>query len=190
MSRHRRTRDVGELGEVSQRLGGSRGCIEDFRRASDRKSARRRDETAPRRLESGTVRGQCVAEAGKRHGRPTLKCSGSSVTPPANYETIVKHLTGHGYTRRRRPALLAISTRNPRETRVRRHRRRWPIGWTPLPLGFVTGNAGADLRTQLAQILIYNHQWSQYIRPKWGHQRDAGRGHLHELLQRPGYFRR
>jgi len=37
------------------------------------------------------------------------------------------------------------------------------IGFTPLPPGYVTGNPVADLRTQLAAVLTYNQQWSQYI---------------------------
>jgi len=37
------------------------------------------------------------------------------------------------------------------------------IGWTPLPAGFVTGNAAADLRTQLAALLTYNQGWAQYV---------------------------
>jgi hypothetical protein len=37
------------------------------------------------------------------------------------------------------------------------------IGWTPLPSGFVTGNTGADLQTQLAALLTYNQGWSGYL---------------------------
>jgi hypothetical protein len=37
------------------------------------------------------------------------------------------------------------------------------IGFTPLPSGYVTGNVSADLVTQLAAIVTYNQQWSQYI---------------------------
>jgi hypothetical protein len=37
------------------------------------------------------------------------------------------------------------------------------IGFTPLPTGYVTGNISADLVTQLAAIVNYNQQWSQYI---------------------------
>jgi hypothetical protein len=37
------------------------------------------------------------------------------------------------------------------------------IGWTPLPAGFVTGSPAADLQTQLAALLTFNQQWSQYI---------------------------
>jgi hypothetical protein len=37
------------------------------------------------------------------------------------------------------------------------------IGFTPLPSGYVTGNAAADLQTQLNAILTYNQLWSAYL---------------------------
>ena len=37
------------------------------------------------------------------------------------------------------------------------------IGLTPLPAGYVTGNAAADLQTQLAAVLTYNQIWSSYL---------------------------
>jgi hypothetical protein len=37
------------------------------------------------------------------------------------------------------------------------------IGFTPLPGGYVTGNPAADLQKQLAAVLKYNQQWSQYL---------------------------
>ena len=37
------------------------------------------------------------------------------------------------------------------------------IGFTPLPAGYVTGNAAADLQTQLSAVLTYNQQWSAYL---------------------------
>ncbi len=83
---------------------------------------------------------------------------------PANYETIVRYLTGHGYTRLAAAGIAGNiyqeSKGNPESVGTGGG---GLIGWTPLPPGFVTGNAAADLRTQLAQILTYNHQWSQYI---------------------------
>jgi Phage tail lysozyme len=37
------------------------------------------------------------------------------------------------------------------------------IGWTPLRPGLITGNATADLQTQLSALLTYNQGWSQYL---------------------------
>jgi hypothetical protein len=94
----------------------------------------------------------------------TLHCSGSSAMLPANYVTIVRFLTTHGYTKL---AAAGIAGNMYQESKGD------PesvgsgggglIGWTPLPPGYVTGNPAADLRTQLAAVLTYNQQWSQYI---------------------------
>ena len=37
------------------------------------------------------------------------------------------------------------------------------IGFTPLPSGYVTGNATADLQTQLSAVLTYNQGWASYL---------------------------
>jgi hypothetical protein len=37
------------------------------------------------------------------------------------------------------------------------------IGFTPLPSGYVTGDATADLQTQLNAVLTYNQIWASYI---------------------------
>jgi hypothetical protein len=100
-----------------------------------------------------------------RHGsQQTINCSGSSVMLPANYETIVRFLSAHGYTHLAAAGMAGNiyqeSKGNPESVGTGGG---GLIGWTPLPPGFVTGNPGADLRTQLAQILVYNQQWSQYI---------------------------
>jgi hypothetical protein len=83
---------------------------------------------------------------------------------PANYAAIVKFIVGHGYT----PMAAAGMAGN-----IYQESKGDPesvgsgggglIGWTPLPGGYVTGNAAADLQTQLSAILVYNQQWSQYI---------------------------
>lgn len=93
-----------------------------------------------------------------------LRCSGSSVMLPENYATIVSFLVGHGYSKFAAAGMAGNmwqeSKGNPESVGTGGG---GLIGWTPLPPGFVTGNAAADLRTQLAAVLTYNQQWSQYI---------------------------
>jgi hypothetical protein len=94
----------------------------------------------------------------------SVSCSGASFWLPANYVTIVNYLIKHGYS----PMGAAGIAGN-----IWQESRGDPesigtgggglIGWTPLPSGFVTGNYAADLQNQLAQILVYNQQWSQFI---------------------------
>jgi Phage tail lysozyme len=99
----------------------------------------------------------------------TLACSGTGGVAgagmlPYNYATIVNYLVGHGYTKL---ASVGIAGNIYQESKGN------PesigsgggglIGWTPLPSGFVTGNAAADLQTQLAALLTYNQGWAQYI---------------------------
>jgi hypothetical protein len=97
------------------------------------------------------------------HGS-TLHCSGSSVMLPENYVTIVSFLTSHGYTRLAAAGMAGNmyqeSKGNPESVGTGGG---GLIGWTPLPPGFVTGNPAADLKAQLAAVLTYNQQWSQYI---------------------------
>jgi hypothetical protein len=99
----------------------------------------------------------------------TLACSGAGGAGgtgmlPYNYATIVNYLVAHGYTKL---AAVGIAGNIYQESKGD------PesigsgggglIGWTPLPSGFVTGNAAADLQTQLAALLTYNQGWAQYI---------------------------
>jgi hypothetical protein len=99
-----------------------------------------------------------------RNARPRIRCSGSSVMLPANYERIVRYLSAHGYTHLAAAGMAGNiyqeSKGNPESVGTGGG---GLIGWTPLPPGFVTGNPAADLRTQLAQLLVYNQQWAQYI---------------------------
>jgi len=111
---------------------------------------------------SGGSRSTTKAHA--RRGQRGLHCSGSSVLLPANYPAIVGFLTKHGYTRFAAAGMAGNiyqeSKGNPESVGTGGG---GLIGWTPLPPGFVTGNPAADLRTQLAALLTYNKQWSQYI---------------------------
>jgi Phage tail lysozyme len=118
--------------------------------------------------------GRSRAAASTRKPAPakvtTFTCSGTSASAstsgllPANYAAIVDYLTAHGYA----PLAAAGIAGN-----IYQESKGDPesvgtgggglIGWTPLPAGFVTGNPAADLQTQLAALLTYNQQWSQFI---------------------------
>ena len=97
-------------------------------------------------------------------GHTALTCSGTGGTLPANYATIVAFLTAHGYTGLAAAGIAGNiyqeSMGNPESVGTGGG---GLIGWTPLPAGFVTGNPAADLQTQLAALLTFNQQWSQYM---------------------------
>ena len=99
----------------------------------------------------------------------TVACSGAGGAGgtgmlPYNYAAIVNYLVAHGYTKM---AAVGVAGNIYQESKGN------PesigsgggglIGWTPLPSGYVTGNVGADLQTQLAALLTYNQGWAQYI---------------------------
>lgn len=94
----------------------------------------------------------------------TLTCSGTSGMLPAHYARIVGFLTSHGYTGLAAAGIAGNiyqeSQGNPESVGTGGG---GLIGWTPLPTGFVTGNIGADLRTQLHALLAFNQQWAQYL---------------------------
>jgi len=99
-----------------------------------------------------------------RSGKGTVHCSGSSPMLPANYVTIVRFLTGHGYTKLAAAGMAGNMYQESKgDPESVGSGGGGLIGFTPLPPGYVTGNPAADLRTQLAAVLTYNQQWSQYI---------------------------
>jgi Phage tail lysozyme len=95
---------------------------------------------------------------------PTTGAAGGTGMLPLNYAAIVNYLVAHHYTKM---AAVGIAGNIYQESKGD------PesvgsgggglIGWTPLPSGFVTGNAAADLQTQLAALLTYNQGWAQYV---------------------------
>jgi Phage tail lysozyme len=99
---------------------------------------------------------------------PAPACAGNGAGGtgmlPANYATIVDFLVAHGYTKL---AAVGIAGNIYQESRGDPESVGTGggglIGWTPLPAGFVTGNAAADLQTQLAALLTYNQGWAQYV---------------------------
>ena len=91
-------------------------------------------------------------------------CTGTTGLLPANYGPIVTYLMAHGYTGLAAAGIAGNiyqeSKGNPESVGSGGG---GLIGFTPLPSGYVTGNVSADLVTQLAAIVTYNQQWSQYI---------------------------
>ena len=95
---------------------------------------------------------------------------------PANYAAIVSFLTSHGYTGNAAAGIAGNiwqeSGGNPESVGDGGG---GLIGWTPLPGGYVTGNPAADLQTQLAAILTFNHIWAQ-VHPRAERRVLPGRG--------------
>ncbi len=123
---------------------------------------------------SGSVHGASQPSAAHAKGpassaTQTLACSGTGGVAgtgmlPYNYAAIVNYLVAHGYTKLAAVGMAGNiyqeSKGNPESIGTGGG---GLIGWTPLPSGFVTGNAAADLQTQLAALLTYNQGWAQYI---------------------------
>jgi hypothetical protein len=98
----------------------------------------------------------------KSPGAPV--CTGSGGMLPQNFATIVAFLTANGYTGVAAAGIAGNiyqeSGGNPESGSSAAG---GLIGWTPLPAGYITGNAAADLQTQLKGILSFNKGWSQYL---------------------------
>jgi hypothetical protein len=81
-----------------------------------------------------------------------------------NYLTIARFLVNHGYSKTAAAGIAACvageSAGNPESVGSGGG---GLIGFTPLPSGYVTGNANQDMFTQLNAILSYNQQWSGYL---------------------------
>jgi hypothetical protein len=83
---------------------------------------------------------------------------------PYNYATIVDFLVAHGYSKMGAVGIAGnIYQESKGDPESVGSGGGGLIGWTPLPSGFVTGNAAADLQTQLAALLTYNQGWAQYV---------------------------
>jgi hypothetical protein len=98
-----------------------------------------------------------------------LTCSGTGGVAgtgmlPLNYATIVNFLVANGYTPMGAVGIAGnIYQESGGDPESVGTGGGGLIGWTPLPAGYVTGNAAADLQTQLTALLSYNQQWAQYI---------------------------
>jgi len=97
-------------------------------------------------------------------GAGSVSCSAGSGLLPGNVTAIVSFLLGKGYSHNAAAGIAGNiyqeSKGNPESIGSGGG---GLIGWTPLPSGFVTGNAAGDLQTQLSAILTYNNGWSAYI---------------------------
>jgi hypothetical protein len=100
---------------------------------------------------------------------PPPTCSGTGGVAgtgmlPLNYAAIVNFLVANGYSPMGAVGVVGNiyqeSGGNPESVGTGGG---GLIGWTPLPAGFVTGNAAADLQTQLSALLSYDQQWAEYI---------------------------
>jgi hypothetical protein len=107
--------------------------------------------------------------APSRSARPspsatTVSCSANRGLLPYNMTAIVNFLLKHGYSR---AAAAGIAGNIYQESKGDPESVGMGggglIGFTPLPSGYVTGNAAADLQTQLNAILTYNQLWSAYL---------------------------
>jgi hypothetical protein len=98
----------------------------------------------------------------KTAGKPGgVRCSGTSGTYlPENYPAIMEFLTEHGYTG---VAAAGIAGNMYQESGGNPESGGGLIGWTPLPPHYVTGDAAADLATQLAGVLTFNDQYPQDV---------------------------
>jgi hypothetical protein len=102
--------------------------------------------------------------ASATHTASTLSCNLSYSMLPDNVTAIVSFLLAHGYTDN---AAAGIAGNMYQESKGNPESEGMGggglIGFTPLPGGYVTGNAEADLQTQLSAVLTYNQQWASYL---------------------------
>jgi hypothetical protein len=89
-------------------------------------------------------------------------CTGSGGMIPQNVTAIVDFLVTHGYTANGAAGLAGNiyqeSGGNPESGSGGAG---GLIGWTPLPAGYITGDAAKDLQTQLEGVLTFNNQFAQ-----------------------------
>lgn len=78
---------------------------------------------------------------------------------PANYQQIAGYLAGHGFTRYAAAGVTgnidAESGGNPEQLEIGGGGGGGLIQWTPYPASYITGNAGADMITQLMGLLTW-----------------------------------
>ncbi|MCW2929422.1 MAG: peptidase [Actinomycetia bacterium] len=114
-----------------------------------------------------TVAPPAATTAAPATSKPTatsLTCNTSDGLLPDNVTAIVSFLVANGYSDN---AAAGIAGNMYQESKGNPESEGdgggGLIGWTPLPAGFVTGDPAADLQTQLAAVLTFNEQWSQYL---------------------------
>ena len=110
----------------------------------------------------------CSCEIGSgsfsRIAASTLSCDLNYSMLPQNVTAIVSFLLAHGYSHNATAGIAGNiyqeSKGNPEAVGMGGG---GLIGWTPLRPGLITGDPAADLRTQLAAVLVYNEGWSSYL---------------------------
>ena len=104
-----------------------------------------------------------AASPSRPSGSP-LSCDLNDAMLPQNVTAIVGFLLAHGYSHNAAAGIAGNiyqeSKGNPESVGMGGG---GLIGWTPLRPGMVTGDPAADLRTQLAALLVYNEGWSSYL---------------------------
>jgi hypothetical protein len=113
---------------------------------------------------SARATAQAQATSAPRATSTTLSCNTSYGMLPLNVTAIVSFLLRHGYSHNAAAGIAGNiyqeSKGDPESVGMGGG---GLIGFTPLPGGYVTGNAAADLQTQLSAVLTYNQQWSAYL---------------------------
>jgi hypothetical protein len=96
--------------------------------------------------------------------RCVQSAAGGSAMLPLNYATIVNFLIAHRYTSIAAAGIAGNiyqeSGGNPEAGDAAAG---GLIGWTPMPIGYITGNPAADLQTQLAALLIFNDHLAEFL---------------------------
>lgn len=119
---------------------------------------------------SSAVRSAVAAERAARArarrraatGREVPVCAATGGMLPENATAIVDFLVAHGYTGTGAAGLAGnIYQESGGDPESGGSGAGGLIGWTPLPAGYVTGDASADLQTQLAGILSFDDRFAQ-----------------------------
>jgi hypothetical protein len=100
------------------------------------------------------------------HAAParTLSCNLNYSKLPQNVTAIVSFLLAHGYSHNAAAGIAGnIYQESKGDPEAVGMGGGGLIGWTPLRPGLITGNPAADLKTQLAAVLVYNEGWSSYL---------------------------
>jgi hypothetical protein len=93
-----------------------------------------------------------------------LSCNLNYSKLPRNVTAIVSFLLAHGYSHNAAAGIAGnIYQESKGDPEAVGMGGGGLIGWTPLRPGLITGNPAADLKTQLAAVLVYNEGWSSYL---------------------------
>lgn len=93
---------------------------------------------------------------------------------PKNWEAIAAYLMAHGYTPIATAGILGnIEQESGGDPEAVGTGGGGLIGFTPLPAGYVTGNAQRDLQTQLAGLIRYNNAQGQLLIAQLNRSRTA-----------------